>query len=68
MAKDLKLGDAVSWPSHAGTAHGKVVKKVTGPMEIKGHHVAATTDDPQFLVETKAGKRAAHKPVALTKE
>ena len=68
MAKDLKSGDAVSWPSHGGTAHGKVVKKVTKPMEIKGHHVAATADDPQFLVETKAGKRAAHKPAALTKE
>ena len=68
MARDLKSGDAISWQSHGGTAHGKVVKKVTGQMEIKGHHVAATPGDPQFLVETKAGKRAAHKPAALTKE
>ena len=68
MARDLKSGDAISWQSHGGTAHGKVVKKVTGQMEIKGHHVAATPGDPQFLVETKAGKRAAHKPAALTKD
>ena len=68
MAKDLKSGDAVSWPSHAGTAHGKVVKKVTKPMEIKSHHVAASPENPEYLVETKAGKRAAHQPAALTKE
>ena len=68
MAMDLKSGDAVSWPSHGGTAHGKVIKKVTGPMEIKGHHVAASPENPEYLVETAEGKRAAHKPGALRKD
>ena len=27
--KRLKAGDAVSWQSHGGTAHGKVVRKQT---------------------------------------
>jgi len=67
VAKSLKAGDKVSWKSHAGTAHGKVVKKVTSPMQIKGHKVAASPENPEFLVETDEGKRAAHKPGALSK-
>ncbi len=67
MSDKLKTGDSVSWKSHGGTAEGKVVKKITRPTEIKGHHVAAAPDNPEYIVETKAGKRAAHKPAALTK-
>lgn len=68
MAKALKRGDAVSWNSHGGEAHGKVVKKITEPTTIKGHKVAASKDNPEFVVETKEGKRAAHKPGALHKD
>lgn len=67
MTKTLKAGDKVSWKSHGGTAHGKVVRKVTSPMTIKDHKVAASTDNPEYLVETDEGKQAAHKPEALTK-
>jgi hypothetical protein len=68
MAEDLKTGDRVTWKSHGGEAHGKVVKKQTAPTQIKGHKVAATKEDPQFIVETDEGKRAAHKPSALKKD
>lgn len=68
MAKDLKTGDKVSWKSHSGEAHGKVVKKQTSPTKIKGHKVAASKDNPQFIVETKEGKRAAHKEGALSRD
>lgn len=67
MAKTLKAGDKVSWQSHGGTAHGKVVKKQTEPTRIKGHKVAASKDAPQFIVETDEGKHAAHKAEGLTK-
>ena len=67
MAKQLKAGDHVSWSSHGGTAEGKVVRKVTKPMTIKGHKVAASKDNPQYLVETGEGKRAAHKAGSLRK-
>ena len=67
MTETLKSGDKVSWKSHGGTAHGKVVKKLTSPMTIKSHKVAASKDNPEYLVETDQGKRAAHKPEALTK-
>ena len=67
MAKQLKCGDRVSWRSHGGTAEGKVVRKLTKPTSIKGHKVAASKDNPEYLVETEGGKRAAHKEGALRK-
>ena len=66
--KSFSKGDKVKWNSSGGTAHGKVVKKLTSPMDIKGHHVAASKDNPEYLVETEDGDRAAHKPSALTKD
>jgi hypothetical protein len=68
MGKALKPGDGVSWNSHGGEAHGKVVEKITNPTRIKGHKVAASDDNPEFIVETNEGKRAAHKPGALRRE
>lgn len=65
---DLSRGDKVSWKSHGGTAHGKVVKKQTTPTMIKGHKVAASKDNPQLIVETDEGKKAAHKANALKKD
>ena len=68
MTKDLKSGDRVSWKSHGGKAEGKVVRKVTSPMTIKIHKVAASKDNPEYLVETDEGRQAAHKRSALTKD
>ena len=65
--KTFRKGEKVEWNSHGGTAEGKVVKKLTSPMDIKGHHVAASKDNPEYLVETEDGAQAAHKPGALTK-
>ncbi len=60
-------GDKVSWRSHGGTATGKVVRTLTRRTRIKDHVVAASEEEPQLLVETDDGKRAAHKPSALRK-
>jgi hypothetical protein len=68
MADELKAGERVKWNSHGGEAHGHVVRKQTSATQIKGHKVAASKENPQFIVETDEGKRAAHKPEALTKE
>ena len=67
VEKSFKAGDKVTWSSSGGGSTGKVVKKLTKPMEIKGHHVAASKDNPEYLVETEDGKQAAHKPGALKK-
>ena len=63
-----KKGDKVSWKSHGGEAHGTVEKKQTSPTTIKGHKVAASPDNPEFIVKTDKGTKAAHKAEALTKE
>lgn len=68
MTEAFSKGDRVKWSSHGGEAHGKVVRKQTEPTRIKGHKVAASEDDPQFVVETGGGKRAAHKAEALKKD
>jgi hypothetical protein len=68
MAKELKPGDKVSWDSSGGHSVGKVVKKQTTPTQIKGHKVAASKDNPQYIVKSgKAGKAAAHKTSELKK-
>ena len=65
---DFKAGDKVSWRSHGGTAHGTVVRKITAPMKIKDHHVAASADNPEYLVKSDQGGEAAHKPGALHRD
>jgi Hypervirulence associated proteins TUDOR domain len=66
--KQLKKGDKVEWETSQGTTDGVVKQKLTKPRMIKGHKVAASTDDPEYLVETtKTNKIAAHKPGTLKK-
>jgi hypothetical protein len=67
MTRTLHKGDKVEWDSSGGHSTGKVVKKLTSTTHIKGHKVAATRDNPEYLVESSTGKRAAHKPGALTR-
>ncbi|QYE35257.1 MULTISPECIES: DUF2945 domain-containing protein [Sphingosinicellaceae] len=64
---DLKKGDKVEWDSSGGHSVGKVVKKVTTPTKIKGHKVAASKDNPEYIVKSDKGGEAAHKPEALKK-
>ncbi len=68
MAKTLKPGDAVEWQTSQGKIAGTVKKKLTSKTKIKSHVVAASKEDPQYLVESnKSGGLAAHKPGALKK-
>jgi hypothetical protein len=66
--KALHPGDHVKWSSRQGTVTGSVEKKLTKPTDIKGHHVAASPENPEYLVKSdKTGAEAAHKPSALKK-
>lgn len=68
MSNDFKPGDHVAWNTSQGETTGRVIKKLTTETHIEDHKVAASDDDPQYLVESdKTGKRAAHKPDALRK-
>ena len=64
---DLKKGDHVEWETSQGKTEGTVEKKLTSPTDIKSHHVAASKDNPEYLVETSSHKEAAHKPDELHK-
>ncbi|WP_419815343.1 DUF2945 domain-containing protein [Glacieibacterium sp.] len=67
-AKEPKPGDKVEWDSSGGHSVGKVVKKITSPTSIKGYKVAASKDNPEFIVKSdKSGAEAAHKPGSLKK-
>ena len=66
--KAFKAGDKVSWNSKQGKVIGTFKKKLTAPIDIKTHHVAASADSPLLLVESaSSAKVAAHKPAALKK-
>ena len=68
MADDLKKGDRVEWNTSQGKTRGTVEHRLTEPMDIEGHHVAASKANPEYLVKSeKSGKEAAHKPDALKK-
>jgi hypothetical protein len=68
VADKLTQGDKVEWNTAQGKTTGEVKKKLTSPTDIKGHHVAASQDNPEYLVESdKSGKEAAHKPESLKK-
>ncbi len=66
---ELSKGDHVTWNSHGSTTEGTVKKKITSDTEEAGRTVRASSDDPQYLVESdKSGKDAVHKPDALDKD
>lgn len=68
MSNSFKRGDKVEWHSSQGSVQGTVKKKLTSPTDVKGHHVNASPDDPQYLVKSdKTGAEAAHKPDSLKK-
>ncbi len=68
MAEEFKTGDRVQWKTSQGNTTGTIKQKLTSPTDIKGHYVAASEDNPEYLVESdKTGKEVAHKPDALEK-
>jgi hypothetical protein len=67
MSKELKRGDRVEWNFGRGKAVGVVQRKLTAPTTVGRQKVAASRDDPRYLVKTDTGKQAAHTPNALRK-
>lgn len=68
MAKQFKVGDAVSWNSEAGRVSGTIIRVHTTDFDYKGYTHRATKDDPQYEIKSdKSDHIAAHKGSALTK-
>lgn len=63
---DFRKGDKVVWNSSQGAVEGEVVRKLTSPIDIKGHHVAASRAEPEYLVRSdRTGAEAAHRAESL---
>jgi hypothetical protein len=68
MAQNLKQGDKVEWQTSQGKTTGTIKKKLTSPMKIKRHEVAASKSNPEYLIKSgKTGAESAHKPGTLKK-
>ena len=68
MSQEFKQGNELEWNTPQGKTRGTVKKKLTSHTEVGGQTIAASEDDPRYLVQSeKSGKEATHKPDALTK-
>ena len=68
MKKRFKVGDHVSWNSEAGHVSGTITKVHSRDVDYKGHTHHATTDDPQYEIQSdKTDHIAMHKGSALKK-
>jgi len=67
MADEFKPGEKVVWSSHGeDDTPGVIVRKITSETTAGGRKVAASKDEPQYLVRSeKGGGEAVHKPSAL---
>ena len=60
-SKSFAKGDHVAWGTPQGKTHGVVERKLTRPITIKTHKVAASPENPEYLVRSdKSGEQAAH--------
>lgn len=65
---EFKPGDHVAWNTPQGETTGVIKKRLTERTKIEGHDVAASPDNPEYLVVSdKSGAEAAHRPDALRK-
>jgi hypothetical protein len=68
MANQFKRGDRVQWNFRGRTVIGRVRRRLTSRTEIGGHVVAASRDDPRYVVRSeKTGKETTRRPEALTR-
>jgi len=66
--EEFVQGEKVEWNTPQGKTRGTVKKKLTSRTEVGGQTIAASEEDPRYLVQSeKSGKEAAHKPEALEK-
>ncbi len=66
MANEFKRGDRVEWNFRGRTVRGKIRRRLTKRTEIAGQVVAASAEDPRYVVRTETtGKETTRRPSAL---
>ena len=67
MKTQFNQGDKVEWSVGTGNAVGTVKQEVTKEIEHKGQTVAASEENPRYLVENdNTGNVTSHKPETLS--
>ncbi|WP_413163891.1 HVA1 family protein [Capilliphycus salinus ALCB114379] len=68
MTQKFNKGDQVEWKTGNGTTTGTIETQITKPTEIDGNHVAASENEPRYLVKNdNTGHVTGHKPETLKK-
>jgi hypothetical protein len=68
MPQEFRRGDRVEWNFRGRKVVGRVRKRLTARTEVAGQIVAASKDDPRYLVRSdRTGKETARRPSALTR-
>lgn len=68
MPQEFRRGDRVEWNFRGRKVIGRVRKRLTSRTEVGGQVVAASKDDPRYLVRSeKSGKETARRPSGLTR-
>jgi len=68
MAQAFKRGDRVEWNFRGRKVIGRVRRRLTARTEVGGQVVAASKDDPRYLVRSeKSGKETVRRAAALTR-
>ncbi len=66
MTERFQRGDRVEWNFRGRPVEGRVRKRLVERTEVGGQVVAASKDDPRYLVRSdKSGKETTRKPEAL---
>jgi hypothetical protein len=66
MPDEFKRGDRVQWTFRGRPVVGKVRRKLTKRAEVAGRPVAASKDDPRYVVRSdRSGKETTRRPAAL---
>jgi hypothetical protein len=66
MSEEFRRGDRVEWNFRGRSVAGKVRRRLTKRTEIAGRPVAASKDDPRYVVVSdRSGKETTRRPAAL---
>jgi Hypervirulence associated proteins TUDOR domain len=66
MPHEFKRGDRVEWNFRGRKVSGRIRRRLTSRTEIGGQVVAASKDDPRYVVRSdRSGKETTRRPAAL---
>ena len=66
MTEEFKRGDRVQWNFRGRPVNGKIRKRLVSRTEVAGQIVAASKDDPRYLVRSEAtGRETTRRPEKL---